>query len=359
MTRPTIEDVWAEIGSIVAPSTAKVQVGWAAEIPPSEYQNWWQNRADLLLEDLEQNGVMTWLALTVYKLGAFTFASDNNVYVSLVAGNVNNEPTISPNDWVSLSDLFTAGDASSSEKGIVELATTVETQTGTDDSRAVTPKGLKESIQQVVPDASTSIKGKIQLASTGEAQSGTNTTKAITPSSLKTVTATTSRAGLVERATDGEAAAGTDTTRYLSPKQVKDRIDAIPPFNVSATTSTKGIVELATNSETKQGSSSNRAVTPASLKSALSALGIYQRSVFINVQSAGVTSRSAALNLAKASLQESGLIDGSTMTVRRQVLDTIGTGNGTTSVPAIIDAAYKRVSSAWQYNGETDIGHIK
>ena len=113
----------------------------------------------------------------------------------------------------------TVADADATTKGIVELATTAETTTGTDSTRAVTPDGLKDGYQgstNIVtvgsittggwrgdaidqaylvgqsgtntgdePDASESVKGIVELATTGEADTGTDTARAVTPAGLK------------------------------------------------------------------------------------------------------------------------------------------------------------------------------
>lgn len=66
------------------------------------------------------------------------------------------------------------------------------------------------------PQATTSEQGIVELATNAEAQAGTDTDRAITPASLASVTSTTTRAGLVELATNAEVAAGTDTDRVPS-----------------------------------------------------------------------------------------------------------------------------------------------
>lgn len=83
--------------------------------------------------------------------------------------------------------------ATTTTSGVVELATSAETQTGTDTTRAVTPAGMASVV------ASTTLPGLVELATDAEAQTGTDATRAITPASLlaanvvaSTVTATTS-----------------------------------------------------------------------------------------------------------------------------------------------------------------------
>jgi hypothetical protein len=85
---------------------------------------------------------------------------------------------------VEIGEVVTAvPDASTTVKGIVELATDVETVAGTDGNRAVTPLGLAS----LVGNASETAKGLVELATTAEATTGTDTTRAVTPAGLKTV----------------------------------------------------------------------------------------------------------------------------------------------------------------------------
>jgi hypothetical protein len=244
-------------------------------------------------------------------------------------------------------------DASLTQKGIVELATTAEVTTGTDTVRAVTPDSLKDGYQgsanvatlgtvtagdvsailpsgtvsgsSQIQDASLTQKGIVELATTAEVTTGTDATRAVTPDSLKdgyqgsanvvtlgTVTAgdvsailpsgtvsgssqidnaSATQKGIVELATDLEVATGTDTTRAVTPANVAsftgtsnivtvgtvitgDVSAILPSGTVSgssqitiqdASTSQKGIVELATTAEVTTGTDTVRAITPDAL----------------------------------------------------------------------------------------------
>jgi len=59
--------------------------------------------------------------------------------------------------------------------------------------------------------------GFIELATTGEVQTGTDNARAVTPAGLSARTATETRTGVVELATNAEAAAGVDTARAVTP----------------------------------------------------------------------------------------------------------------------------------------------
>ncbi len=224
-----------------------------------------------------------------------------------ICGGLGNEAS---EKYAAICDGEFPPDASTTERGIVELATDAETQAGTDTERAVTPASLSsrkattgrtglvrrateaqadtgtntsrymtpalvkrriDAIPQYTPpDASTTERGIVELATGTETQAGTDTERAVTPASLSSRTATTGRTGLVERATEAEADTGTDTSRYMTPALVSRRIDAIPQYTPpDASTTERGIVELATDTETQAGTDTERAVTPAGLASVL------------------------------------------------------------------------------------------
>lgn len=69
-------------------------------------------------------------------------------------------------------------------------------------------------------DASTTARGLVELATDAEAQTGTDTERAITAANLQAVTATTTRKGVSEFATSAEYRVGTDTARSLVVDQV-------------------------------------------------------------------------------------------------------------------------------------------
>lgn len=106
-------------------------------------------------------------------------------------------------------------EATTTKRGIIELATFTEVQDGTDLERAVTPAGLNS---RTATDARTGI---VELATAAEVQTGTDTSRAVTPAGLAALTATTTRAGLVELATTTEISTGTDLERAVTPNGLR------------------------------------------------------------------------------------------------------------------------------------------
>lgn len=137
------------------------------------------------------------------------------------------------------------------EAGIVktEYATSEDVSTGTEENKAINPKVLKEILESnnstlkleitsevtsSLPEAAEGQKGTIELASSEEVQAGTDETKAVTPKTLKETLdalvpnvqdATTEVKGVVELATDDEALTATDGTKALVASNIKQFID--------------------------------------------------------------------------------------------------------------------------------------
>lgn len=141
-------------------------------------------------------------------------------------------------------------DASTTVKGIVELATDAETQTGTDAVRAITPANL------TARTATETRTGIIELATAAETQAGTDAFRGVTPATLASLTSTATRAGLVELATDAETQTGTDTQRAITPGNLSSR---------TATETRTGIISLATTAELLAGTDAAKAATAAGI----------------------------------------------------------------------------------------------
>lgn len=182
ITKPDMEFIWASGGAIVEPSDTKKQLGWTAEVPPHQWENWIQNRQDQYLAHINERGIPEWDGLTNYLASGLSYVqgSDGVVYKSVAASGpatTIQDPTTDATDtyWTvafadvgafltqavgdaryaqlanNLSDLTNAAtartnlgivDASETTKGLVELATSAETATGTSTSLAVHPAGL-------------------------------------------------------------------------------------------------------------------------------------------------------------------------------------------------------------------------
>lgn len=101
-----------------APGDVRLDKGWEGgqdkDAPRAGQENWWHNRVDTALQDIERRGAMTWHAQAVYSVGAPCFASDGNYYESLADNNVGNIPQSSTSYWrligLSLYSSFSVGE---------------------------------------------------------------------------------------------------------------------------------------------------------------------------------------------------------------------------------------------------------
>lgn len=159
--------------------------------------------------------------------------------------------------------------------GVIKLSTLQQVMDGTDDTTAVTPLKLKQRLQY--PDATTAQKGIIQVATNDEALAGTSTNKAIVASSLKYVndwnfanrTSTENANGVLKLSTEAAAKAGTDHTTAMTPLRVHQAIaeaTKLIPSYTTATETVAGLVQLATAGQVQQGTlRAGVAVSPYSL----------------------------------------------------------------------------------------------
>lgn len=110
------------------------------------------------------------------------------------------------------------------------------------------------------PDASTTVKGVVELATNTEANAGSATNRALTPANLGAFT------GQSNIVTVGTITSGTWQGSTISTSYIQNLSGTNTGDEPDATTSTKGIIEIATDSEVKTGTSTNKAVTPAGLR---------------------------------------------------------------------------------------------
>ncbi len=126
--------------------------------------------------------------------------------------------------------------ATTTQKGLVELATAAETLAQTETDKAVTPSGL------------TSL-----IATLAEAKAGSNAVKYITPAVLLQLLATTTQKGLVELATGAETLAQTETDKAVTPSGLASLI--------------------ATLAEAQAGTNAVKYITPSTLASIITGNG--------------------------------------------------------------------------------------
>jgi len=180
----------------------EIEAGWPfADIVESAKFNEIMRRLTLLMQLLETWGVLPWHPSTPYGQYALAMGSNGTIYRSKVTPNEGYNPTTSPTQWevaFELSGVVSthaglasphAGQtpktlsgattntvdatghthaisaASETVKGAVELATAAETTTGTDNTRAVHPAGLKVELDKKAPIDDPTFTGVVTFAS--------------------------------------------------------------------------------------------------------------------------------------------------------------------------------------------------
>lgn len=99
MGRVNIVVRWAQSGLLTDPGVAESNEGFESEIPQARIQNWWQNRADESLTNLEETGIQRWDALTDYHQDGLCIADNGVLYQSQQEPNVNHDPEGDSGTW--------------------------------------------------------------------------------------------------------------------------------------------------------------------------------------------------------------------------------------------------------------------
>lgn len=128
------------------PQTSLIERGWAGganEDPPeAKWENWWHNRVDEALAEVEANGALNWQPDVPYEVGA-TVRDDGVNWICAIPNN-DIRPSGGANDghWLKL-----AAQATESEFGAVRLADAATAQGLADALRVLTPATLAAAFQ--------------------------------------------------------------------------------------------------------------------------------------------------------------------------------------------------------------------
>lgn len=101
------------------PDAARQNTGWEGgqdkDAPRAGQENWWHNRVDSALQDLERKGVMQYHPQAIYSVGAPCYTPEDGLFYESVANNnAGNPPASSPTYWrligTSLYSSFSVGE---------------------------------------------------------------------------------------------------------------------------------------------------------------------------------------------------------------------------------------------------------
>lgn len=116
---------------------------------------------------------------------------------------------------VTLSDLPSAVTIDDADLLLIRQGTADKSVTG----------AIFKGLIPTIADASTTVKGIVELATDAETQTGTDAVRAVTPSALQTKVASETALGLVELATDAEAIAGT-ANKFIDGAKLRSGLNA-------------------------------------------------------------------------------------------------------------------------------------
>lgn len=97
-TRPDFTYKWASSGTVVAPSSGKVSLGWVKEKPTQEYWNYLENRQDQGIAYLFQQGLPEWNNAIEYQAGSSFVSYLGKIYKCNQTGS-NKTPSSEPAYW--------------------------------------------------------------------------------------------------------------------------------------------------------------------------------------------------------------------------------------------------------------------
>lgn len=92
MAQRLIDTIWGSTGNVTEPTEAKRNLGWIAEIPAHDFQNWWQDRMDEQMQYVQQAGIGVWLGTVTY-LNDAVVMYQGVLYQSIQAANTNHLPS--------------------------------------------------------------------------------------------------------------------------------------------------------------------------------------------------------------------------------------------------------------------------
>lgn len=85
-------DIWATSGDVVAPDSAKIRAGWAVEVVPRQWWNWFENRQDQNIAYILQKGFPEWDATTEYIINK-SYVQRNGIVYKATATTTGVDPS--------------------------------------------------------------------------------------------------------------------------------------------------------------------------------------------------------------------------------------------------------------------------
>lgn len=108
MAREPFNEEWAnnpDPDQFEKPPAGTFASGWVGgaqgQLPEAKWENWWHNRVDAAMQQIERYGVMDWHPDAIYGIGGRARGSDGKFYLSVATPNEGNDPTVDDEtNWV-------------------------------------------------------------------------------------------------------------------------------------------------------------------------------------------------------------------------------------------------------------------
>lgn len=157
MAREPFNEIWAndpDPAQFEEPPTDTFETGWEGgadkDPPQAKWENWWHNRVDVALQDIERGGAMGWHADAEYEENALSLSPLNDLYASQASQNIGNNPdTDGGSNWLRIA----FGRATDTVFGFFRKATQSEVDNGSTDEAAVTPEKLRLGVSYKLSDS--------------------------------------------------------------------------------------------------------------------------------------------------------------------------------------------------------------
>jgi len=104
--RQIFVNIWgSDVGSSVAPSGSKIDLGFIEERPPFQWWNWAINKLFNQADHVSKNGIPEWISTETYPVGGLCLLG-GIIYKSLQNTNLNKNPLLEPTWWTLYMPIF-------------------------------------------------------------------------------------------------------------------------------------------------------------------------------------------------------------------------------------------------------------